>query len=51
MTQGASDHGKIVVAAGTGINLALGVLYAWSIFKDVTKSEQASNFNCTGRKT
>jgi len=25
--------GNIVTAAGTGINLALGVLYAWSIFK------------------
>ncbi|MCU7925506.1 MAG: OFA family MFS transporter [Candidatus Thiodiazotropha sp. (ex Dulcina madagascariensis)] len=27
------NRGKIVVAAGTGINLALGVLYTWSIFK------------------
>ncbi|MCU7937685.1 MAG: OFA family MFS transporter [Candidatus Thiodiazotropha sp. (ex Dulcina madagascariensis)] len=27
------DQGKVVVAAGTGINLALGVLYTWSIFK------------------
>ncbi len=25
--------GKVVIAAGTGINLALGVLYTWSIFK------------------
>lgn len=28
------ERGKIVTAAGTGINLALGVLYTWSIFKD-----------------
>jgi MFS transporter, OFA family, oxalate/formate antiporter len=27
------NRGPIVTAAGTGINLALGVLYAWSIFK------------------
>jgi len=27
-----NTHGWIVVAAGTGINLAFGVLYAWSIF-------------------
>ncbi len=27
------NRGKIVTAAGTGINLALGVLYTWSIFK------------------
>jgi len=26
-------RGKVVTAAGTGINLALGVLYTWSIFK------------------
>ena len=26
-------HGWIVVLAGTGINLALGVLYTWSLFK------------------
>ncbi len=28
------NQGKMVVAAGTGINLALGVLYTWSIFKN-----------------
>lgn len=28
-----SHKGHLVTAAGTGINLALGVLYAWSIFK------------------
>jgi len=29
----AKDHGLLVISAGTGINLALGVLYSWSIFK------------------
>jgi len=29
--------GKVVTAAGTGINLALGVLYTWSIFKVAIK--------------
>lgn len=29
--------GLIVTAAGTGINLALGVLYAWSLFKGAIK--------------
>ncbi len=33
MTSDIKNRGKIVVAAGTGINLALGVLYTWSIFK------------------
>ena len=32
------DRGPVVVAAGTGINLALGVLYTWSIFKGAIKS-------------
>lgn len=27
------DRGRSVLLAGTGINLALGVLYTWSIFK------------------
>ncbi len=31
------DRGKVVVLAGTGINLALGVLYTWSIFKGAIK--------------
>jgi len=31
------DRGIIVTAAGTGINLALGVLYTWSIFKVAIK--------------
>ncbi len=43
MAQGTSDHGKMVVAAGTGINLALGVLYAWSIFKDAIAESIAQN--------
>ncbi len=33
MAQEVRNRGKIVAAAGTGINLALGVLYTWSIFK------------------
>lgn len=33
-----SNKGWRVVAAGTTINLALGVLYAWSIFKGAIKS-------------
>ncbi|MCM0083791.1 OFA family MFS transporter [Geomonas sp. Red32] len=33
MSQTSSSKGWQVVMAGTGINLALGVLYAWSIFK------------------
>ncbi|HJV66674.1 MAG TPA: OFA family MFS transporter [Geomonas sp.] len=33
MSQTSSNKGWQVVMAGTGINLALGVLYAWSIFK------------------
>ena len=34
----AAKSGWRVVAAGTTINLALGVLYAWSIFKGAIKS-------------
>lgn len=33
MTQEFQDRGKLVAGAGTAINLALGVLYTWSIFK------------------
>ncbi|MCU7906239.1 MAG: OFA family MFS transporter [Candidatus Thiodiazotropha sp. (ex Epidulcina cf. delphinae)] len=33
MTGEFRNRGKVVVAAGIGINLALGVLYTWSIFK------------------
>jgi MFS family permease len=38
MTQADSNKGWRVVGAGTGINLALGVLYAWSIFKGAIKA-------------
>jgi nitrate/nitrite transporter NarK len=31
------NRGTVVTAAGTGINLALGVLYAWSIFKEAIR--------------
>ncbi|MCL4455960.1 MAG: OFA family MFS transporter [Nitrospirae bacterium] len=37
MSKENASHGIIVTAAGTGINLALGVLYAWSIFKGAIK--------------
>jgi MFS transporter, OFA family, oxalate/formate antiporter len=38
MSQTSSNKGWQVVMAGTGINLALGVLYAWSIFKGAISS-------------
>ena len=34
-----ANRGWIVTFAGLGINLALGVLYAWSMFKDAIKTE------------
>jgi MFS transporter, OFA family, oxalate/formate antiporter len=37
MSETSSNKGWQVVMAGTGINLALGVLYAWSIFKGAIK--------------
>jgi OFA family oxalate/formate antiporter-like MFS transporter len=37
MFQSSNRKGVMVTAAGTGINLALGVLYAWSIFKVAIK--------------
>jgi MFS family permease len=37
MTEKVVDKGVSVTMAGTGINLALGVLYAWSIFKGAIK--------------
>ena len=37
MFQSSNRQGVKVAAAGTGINLALGVLYAWSIFKVAIK--------------
>ncbi|HEY8347811.1 MAG TPA: OFA family MFS transporter [Symbiobacteriaceae bacterium] len=33
------NRGWVVTAAGTGINLALGVLYAWSVFKGAIQTE------------
>jgi len=38
MSKTSSNKGWQVVMAGTGINLALGVLYAWSIFKGAIKA-------------
>ena len=38
MTDTIKNRGWQVVIAGTGINLALGVLYAWSIFKGAIKA-------------
>ena len=37
MSKSIKNRGKSVTAAGTGINLALGVLYTWSIFKGSIK--------------
>lgn len=37
MTDEVQNKGRIVVLAGTGINLALGILYTWSIFKGAIK--------------
>jgi len=31
------DRGWVVTFSGTGINLALGILYTWSIFKGAIK--------------
>ena len=47
MTAKTADRGKIVVTAGVGINLALGVLYTWSIFKGAIKQsiETGGAFN------
>ncbi|MFA7243383.1 MAG: OFA family MFS transporter [Sulfuricellaceae bacterium] len=36
------NRGIAVVAAGTGINLALGILYSWSTFKEFIKSSIAA---------
>ena len=38
MEQDRSNRGWIVTFAGTGINLALGILYTWSIFKGAIKA-------------
>lgn len=37
MTQYVKNKGWSVTFSGTGINLALGILYTWSIFKDAIK--------------
>jgi len=37
MSQAVKNRGWSVTAAGTGINLALGILYTWSIFKGSIK--------------
>lgn len=42
MSQQTANRGISVLMAGTGINLALGVLYAWSIFKDKIAESIAS---------
>ena len=42
MGQDGVNRGKVVAAAGTGINLALGVLYTWSIFKGEIKQSIAA---------
>lgn len=37
MAEISKHRGPVVAAAGTGINLALGILYTWSIFKGAIK--------------
>ncbi len=37
MTRSVKDRGWTVTFSGTGINLALGILYTWSIFKSAIK--------------
>jgi OFA family oxalate/formate antiporter-like MFS transporter len=37
MSTKTADKGRMVTIAGTGINLALGILYTWSIFKVAIK--------------
>lgn len=38
MSEEVQNKGRIVVTAGTGINLALGILYTWSIFKGAIRT-------------
>ena len=38
-TRGTRLHGLVVAAAGFGINLALGVLYSWSVFSNALSAE------------
>jgi OFA family oxalate/formate antiporter-like MFS transporter len=43
-----SNRGRIVTLAGLGLNLALGVLYAWSMFsKQLTESAAKGGFGWT----
>jgi MFS transporter, OFA family, oxalate/formate antiporter len=43
-----SKKGWIVVLGGLGLNLALGILYAWSIFgKQLTESVDKGGFGCS----
>ncbi|MBW2358990.1 MAG: hypothetical protein JRF21_09970 [Deltaproteobacteria bacterium] len=37
MSQSVKNKGWVVTFSGTGINLALGILYTWSIFKGAIK--------------
>ena len=49
-----ANRGWIVTFAGLGINLALGVLYAWSMFKDAITKEfgwSGSQLNDPDRKS
>ena len=44
MEQAVKNKGWMVTFAGTGINLALGILYTWSIFKgSIGKSIEAKD--------
>lgn len=45
-TQSIKNKGWLVVAAGLAINLALGILYSWSVFKDsIAKSIEQGGEN------
>ncbi|MDH4231559.1 MAG: OFA family MFS transporter [Nitrospirota bacterium] len=47
MSDAIKNKGPVVAAAGTGINLALGVLYTWSIFKGAIRQsiEEGAGFD------
>nr|HPI76449.1 MFS transporter [bacterium] len=47
MSKQSSSYGWVVTFAGTGINLALGALYAWSVFK----KPLASAFDLSDKST
>ena len=43
-----SRRGWIVVLAGTGLNLALGILYAWSVFsKQLVETVERGGYGWT----